>query len=237
MTKVAILIDGGYFLKRLPTICPQIDSSDADAVVNQAINRLVGSHLDQRNKLACAQEARSLLYRVFYYDASPYKNKEHRPISRQAVNYAKTDKAQFRLELFEQLRRRPSTALRLGKVYRYRGWVLKEAPQKRLISREITVDDLTDADFALGLRQKAVDMRIGVDIASLALKRQVDTIILVAGDADFLPATKLARREGVTVILDPLWQQVAPELFEHIDGLTSGFPRPTPNASREKGTA
>jgi uncharacterized LabA/DUF88 family protein len=39
-------------------------------------------------------------------------------------------------------------------------------------------------------------MRIGLDIASLSYKKQVDQIILIAGDSDFVPAAKLARREG-----------------------------------------
>lgn len=65
-----------------------------------------------------------------------------------------------------------------------------------------------------------------VDIASLALKKQVDTLVLVAGDSDFVPAAKLARREGIDFILDPLWQQINGDLFEHIDGLQSGLARP-----------
>ncbi len=69
-------------------------------------------------------------------------------------------------------------------------------------------------------------MRIGIDIASLTLKKQVDTIILVSGDSDFVPAAKLARREGIDFILDPLWQQINADLFEHIDGLQSGLPKP-----------
>ena len=225
MTKVAILIDGGYLLKRLPTVRPAIDHRDAKAV-DSAIRRLVTAHLERENNTACAANARSLLYRAFYYDANPYVGKEHKPISNHSIDYSKTNEAKFRQDLFEHLRRSPNTAVRLGEVQRERGWVLKEDPQKRLLKGEITVDALTDDDFALGLRQKAVDMRIGVDIASITLKRQADTIILVAGDADFVPAAKLARREGVRVILDPLWRQVAPELFEHIDGLSSGFPRP-----------
>ena len=75
-------------------------------------------------------------------------------------------------------------------------------------------------------------MRIGLDIATVSLKKQADTIILVAGDSDFVPAAKLARREGVTFILDPLWQGVSPDLSEHIDGLTSGFSKPTPRAGQ-----
>ena len=88
-------------------------------------------------------------------------------------------------------------ALRLGEVSKDtdRSWILRPEPQKRLLSGEIEVAGLVDADFVPALRQKGVDMRIGLDIASIALKRQADTIVLVAGDADFVPAAKLARRE------------------------------------------
>ncbi len=86
--------------------------------------------------------------------------------------------------------------------------------------------EISDGDVFLGLRQKGVDMRIGLDIASMTLKRQVDTIILVTGDSDFVPAAKLARREGVEFLLDPLWQRVSEELTEHVDGVASVFPQP-----------
>jgi uncharacterized LabA/DUF88 family protein len=49
----------------------------------------------------------------------------------------------------------------------------------------------------------------------------------VAGDSDFVPAAKLARREGMEFILDPLWQNVNVDLFEHIDALQSGLARPS----------
>lgn len=64
-------------------------------------------------------------------------------------------------------------------------------------------------------------MRIGLDIASLAYKKQVDQIILLAGDSDFVPAAKLARREGIDFILDPMEATIPKDLFEHIDGLKS----------------
>jgi uncharacterized LabA/DUF88 family protein len=71
-------------------------------------------------------------------------------------------------------------------------------------------------------------MKIGVDIATLALKRQVHQIVLISGDEDFVPASKLARREGIDFILDPLWNHVDENLFEHVDGLHSTSPRPRP---------
>ena len=64
-------------------------------------------------------------------------------------------------------------------------------------------------------------MRIGLDIASLAYKKQVDQIILLAGDSDFVPAAKLARREGIDFILDPMEATIPKDLFEHIDRLKS----------------
>ena len=66
-------------------------------------------------------------------------------------------------------------------------------------------------------------MRIGVDIASVTFKRQVDQIILISGDSDFVPAAKLARREGIDFVLDPMWAQIKDDLFEHIDGMHSNW--------------
>ena len=60
-----------------------------------------------------------------------------------------------------------------------------------------------------------------MDIASIVLKKQANTLVLVTGDSDFVPAAKLARREGAEVILDPMRQNIRPALQEHIDGLYS----------------
>lgn len=225
MRKVAILIDGGYFLKRLPSVRHDIDRQNV-ADVEKAIAQLVTGHLRQVNEVVRLPNPNGLLYRCFYYDASPYRNRGHKPVSKQAIDYGRTPEAEFRLGLFEALRRRSHFAVRLGEVRQERAWVLREAAQKALLARVRTIDDLTDDDFAPGLRQKAVDMRIGLDIASIVLKRQADTIVLVAGDSDFVPAAKLARREGAHFILDPLWRSVSPDLFEHIDAVRSGFCRP-----------
>jgi uncharacterized LabA/DUF88 family protein len=63
---------------------------------------------------------------------------------------------------------------------------------------------LTDGDFRVDLKQKRVDMKIGLDVAWLVSKRFVDRIALVTGDSDFVPAMKFARREGVQIILVPM---------------------------------
>ena len=79
--------------------------------------------------------------------------------------------------------------------------------------------ELQEKDFCLEIDQKGVDMKIGLDIASMAYKQQVDQIVLISGDSDFVSAAKLARREGIDFILDPLGAAIKPDLFEHIDGL------------------
>ena len=95
---------------------------------------------------------------------------------------------------------------------------------KELLSGKKKLEDLKEDDVYMEIRQKGIDMKIGVDISSLALKKLVDTIILVAGDADFVPAAKLARREGIDFILHPMFAHIDPDLFEHIDGLSSYKP-------------
>ncbi|MFN7073828.1 NYN domain-containing protein, partial [Proteus mirabilis] len=69
--------------------------------------------------------------------------------------------------------------------------------------------------------QKAVDIKLGMDITMLAYEKLVDVMVLVAGDSDFVPAAKHARTKGIDFILDPLRQDVSPTLSEHIDGIQS----------------
>lgn len=225
MTKAAILIGGGFLIKRLPTVRRDVDISDA-ASIDRAIGQLVWSHLARLQEQYGGEKPYALLYRCFFYDALPYTRRGHFPITKRSIDYSKTPEAVLRLKLFDCLRKRPNFAVRLGQVEREYAWQLKQDAQADLLSGTKQVADLQDTDFAPGFRQKAVDMRLGLDIASLTLKKQVDTVVLVTGDSDFVPAAKLARREGVRLLLDPLWLSVKAELFEHIDGLWSGYPRP-----------
>ncbi|MCG3356849.1 NYN domain-containing protein, partial [Neisseria meningitidis] len=82
-------------------------------------------------------------------------------------------------------------------------WILKPQVMKNLLKNPST--QITENDVVLDVKQKGVDMRIGLDISSITLKKQADKIILFSGDSDFVPAAKLARREGIDFILDPMW--------------------------------
>lgn len=100
----------------------------------------------------------------------------------------------------------------------------------------MTLEQLKEDDVFLSIRQKGIDMKIGVDITTLALKKFVDCIVLFSGDSDFVPAAKLARREGIDFILDPMRANVEPQLFEHIDGLKSVPPFATAHEHPQKST-
>lgn len=221
MPKISIHIDGGYFLKRLKSVRPDLNESPEE--VARALEYTVKGHLKHLNKIHKQSTPQSMLYRIFYYDAYPYDGSTETPVSHVRLDYSKTDEAKFRNELFEILRQKRKFALRLGKVYRESKWRLTEAASKDIKNRILLPENLEDRHFQFGLRQKGVDMRMGVDITSVTLKKQADIIVLLSGDSDFVPAAKLARREGIEIILDPMWRNVSPDLYEHIDGLHSGL--------------
>lgn len=258
--RIAVLIDGGFFVKRLRS-WPNIDHTNARRVATTA-RWMARRHVQKLTGVGRRGQSGIWLdhvYRLFFYDAHPYAGAPHHPLQNRQINFDKTPEADFRRALFDQIRRQRKFALRLGTLNKTGEWVPYNRHMKGLLKlwhhaeyiervlRDPTMADpqstanalkalsfwraLGRDDIELPLRQKGVDMRIGLDIAAMTLKRQVDTIILVTGDSDFIPAAKIARREGVEFILDPMWQSVPDDLLEHVDGIASGLDRPGPRAA------
>lgn len=219
MQRTAILVDGAFFLARYRKVWGERDASDARTVAKTVF----GMALEHLKALDRPREA---LYRIFFYDCPPLEKVLVRPLSGEAVDFTRTGAAAFRRELHDQLRRQRKLALRLGRLAERGEWKLKFHAYQQLREGTLAWADLGDEHFEPDMRQTQVDMKIGIDIAALAYKRLVDQIVLVAGDADFIPAAKLARHEGIDFILDPMWQGIAADLHEHIDGLQSVCPRP-----------
>jgi uncharacterized LabA/DUF88 family protein len=218
----AILVDGSFYIKRYREIF-QNDSNGPNGSPDQVAKYLFKMALDH---LSDHDGQRRELYRIFFYDCAPFMHTRVHPISGENFDFSRTEEAGFRRRLHDELRRLRKLALRLGHLGEGRGWQISGAKTRALLAGDIETADLEYNDVFFDFRQKGVDMKIGLDIASLAYKRLVDQIILVAGDSDFVSAAKLARREGIDFVLDPMWHPIHSSLLEHIDGLRSTCPRP-----------
>ena len=220
--KVAVLIDGGFFIKRFNYRWNK-DRKMTPAEVADHLYTLAHSHVGREN----------YLYRIFYYDCLPLVKRVHNPVTNRCIVFEKNPEAIFRKEIINCLKRKRKVALRLGTLKDTGKWFIKASNTKKLIDGTLKISDLTEDDVFYEMKQKSIDMKIGVDIASLSLKRFVDKIVLFSGDSDFVPASKLARREGIDFVLDPMEAFVEESLFEHIDGLKSAT-LPIPKSSNIK---
>ena len=98
--------------------------------------------------------------------------------------------------------------------------------------------------------QKRVDVLLSVDMVQLGLTRQVDKVILVAGDSDFMPAIEAVKAAGVLVELwhgpretchSELWQAcdervpMDAALFSTIQYVPPQLPARSPDRQEELG--
>ena len=211
--KTAILVDGGFYRKRAAFLWGKKTPEErAKELYSYCL-----MHLDYERKY----EQRSL-YRIFYYDCPPLAKTMYHPLLQKGIDFRKKETYLWANEFFEQLKKQRKVALRMGELSDdFATFTISPTALKEICAGKKNISDLTEKDFRPAVTQKGVDMKIGIDIASLAYKKEVDQIILIAGDSDFVPAAKLARREGIDFILDPMWADIKPSLFEHIDGLRS----------------
>lgn len=218
--KTAILVDGGFFIKRYRSLTGDHISAKQMA---KDLYTMCLQHVFSKNNSLSNVSPPNTLYRIFFYDCAPVDKKVHNPITRKSYDFCKSPEYLFRHNFHQELKKLRKVALRLGRLSNNGGWIIKPEKTKLLLNKAIQIEDLAESDVIYEVRQKGVDMKIGLDIASLAYKKLVDQIILIAGDSDFVPAAKLARREGIDFILDPMWNHVHPDLHEHIDGLMSTY--------------
>lgn len=215
MIQTAILVDGAFYRKRAFHLFG--DKSPAERA--KELSSYCHRHIKEEKEGA-------RLYRVFYYDCPPITKKLNHPLTNKLIDLSKTPDYSWAHEFFKELKHQRKFALRLGRLAEEQAeFIIKPRSFKKIINGTKALSDLTENDFALSVSQKGVDMRIGVDITSLAFKKQVNQIILISGDSDFVPAAKQARREGIDFILDPMRSPIKEDLFEHIDGMRTKAPK------------
>ena len=228
--KAAILIDGSFFLKRYKFYKKSINSNFyfSQNNVQQIVKDIYSISLISMNpKNNENKKEKFNLYRIFYYDCFPYSQKEHHPKTNKSIDFSKTDEYYFRIELFNELRKQRKVALRIGELKKQKKWSIKSSKIEDIIKKiriekdnfSISYNDFDENDFCIDFKQTGIDMKIAFDIASLSYKKLVDKIVLISGDSDFVPASKVARREGIDFILNPMGHHIDITLEEHIDGL------------------
>jgi uncharacterized LabA/DUF88 family protein len=195
-SKVAILIDGGFFVQRFKQInvtknCPTREN--VEALITDIIKQVqtkTGSH------------STDTLLRTFYYDCQPFA-KTIKNIQGKSIDFSLSAVYATQMAYLNSLKTIDQFALRLGQLS-FGGWKLNTY---KPVSPPYP-------DF----NQKGVDMKIGLDMAWMAGRKTVDKIALVTGDSDFISPIKLARREGILIYLFTLGAKtLKSELTEHAD--------------------
>ena len=236
MAKTAILVDGGFYRRVARKLWGKKNAEDrAEVLYQYAVLHITGKR-DAKIEL----EKREL-YRIFYYDCPPVNGATaYHPLKGANVHFTSRDEAYVWNSTFQKaFGEKRKVALRFGeRITENASYTLKPGPTKKLFQKKISFDDLRESDFSLNMKQSGVDMRIGLDIASLAYEGIVDQVILISGDVDFVPAAKVARRHGIDFIVDNMGEHIRDDLKIHADGIVTmvGRMSKTGNPKNKKST-
>lgn len=201
MGKYAILIDGGFIKKKLKTRhrhFPTVTDIEIEISRIKVDPNLAGY----------------TLLRVYFYDAPPASGIVTNPLDGQQTDLSAHQDYSANISLHQTLELQPNVAIRMGECVVH-GWELGSAALKNMGANGPRV--INSGDLVPNIEQKGVDLRIGLDIARLAIRQLVDIIVVVTGDSDMVPAFKFARREGLRVYLDHMGHAVKRDLKAHVD--------------------
>jgi len=200
----SILIDGGYFTKIYNSNQQAYPTAEDVIRVTDRIRNTPEFHGKE-------------LLRIYYYDAPPLQTKIINPISKAQIDLGNSDLAKRAQRLHTSLSQAPDFALRLGEL-KQNTWAVKPIVWPKSNAASQTSITLNANDIKPDIKQKGVDLRIGMDIACMAIRQNVHTIVLITGDSDMVPALKLARREGLRVYCVQMdTQHITDELKIHSD--------------------
>ena len=190
-TKVNVLIDGGFFWQCFrKTNRRNPTPNDVLDTVN-AVMGLV--------KAKTAGEYNDILFRVFYYDCRPFGG-TIKDVDGNDIDYSKSFGYTMKNKYLDDLCAKDRFALRLGELS-FTGWK----------------QDMHSKEWKPDFKQKSVDMKFGLDMATMATKHSADKIVLIAGDSDFIAPIKFARKEGLLVYLYPMNNHIKQALIGHCD--------------------
>lgn len=200
MKKTAVILDLGFVLFKLYA----------------ALGRRSPTAIEVRDFAIRCLGADEELFRIYCYHCLPYGESQIHPLTRHRIDFARTGTYLSMNRLIREIKILDNVAFRAGQLS-FDGWTIKRRAADEIMR---TGRALASDDFAPDLKQKGVDMKIGLDVAWLATKNIVEKIVLVTADSDMMPAMKFARREGIQVVLITMAHfSVKRELKEHADEL------------------
>jgi uncharacterized LabA/DUF88 family protein len=192
--ETAVMIDGAFVRKKFRSAKgTDITASDIQHIIENIFGQ---AGVPYQN------------YRVYFYDCKPCAERTSFPISHTAYNLETTQQHTKGINLIKEIKMLPFFAVREG-ILSFNGWTLKPACYG--------MNPLTDDCFTLNLKQKGVDIKIGLDVAWVSFNHIASSIIMITGDSDFVPVIKTARRSGVFIYLFTLGHNVKKELLENVD--------------------
>ena len=206
MEKVAFIVDGGFFVKKYKEHYKKFPTAkEVEQYILQIFTYIRKNH-NQYNSIE--------MYRIFYYDCPPLHNLKgltSKPKSMSDCDFKNVSNSFERRhksirKFHDDMKRQSFFALRMGQL-KFQGWVPSQTNPKKY--------------WRFKLTQKGVDMRMGLDIASITAKRLCTKIVLISGDTDMIPAMKTARKEGVHVYWHSMDNASHLDLATHSDVIIS----------------
>jgi len=134
------------------------------------------------------------IYRIFVYLAAPLREVR---VKGQVRDFSEHPAYLRHVTFVERLGQQEYVAMRKGRL-QFRG---------------------IKPDGNLDLVQKQVDLLIGIDISDMSYRKLVDRILVLAYDTDIIPALKIARKNGVQIVLGfcPELHKPSRLILHHVD--------------------
>ncbi|GHV93264.1 helicase [Spirochaetia bacterium] len=153
----AVMIDGAFIRKKFRS-AKRRDIS-APEIQQFVINTLGILNIPDRN------------YRVYFYDCKPCSERTSLPITHGAYNFDANPQYAKGVNLIKEIKLLPFFAVREG-MLSFNGWTLKPSCYG--------MNPLTDSCFIPNLKQKGVDIKIGLDVAWVSFNRIASSIIFIS---------------------------------------------------------
>jgi hypothetical protein len=151
MKKTAVLLDLGFVLHRLYRLLGKRFATAAE--VHEFATRCIRAEDEE-------------LFRIYCYHCHPYDGCESHPVTKQVVDFSASVAFANGNRLIRELSLKDNVAFRAGELS-FDGWTISNYTAQKIAKSGRGV---VASDFRPDLKQKRVDMKIGLDVPGLRAK-------------------------------------------------------------------